>query len=133
MPRDLTAFRTEKNTEASSFCHLMGLADLYPSLSSLILCLRFMFQVGKQLEMKPASKKFVADYFENLKTLQGNRKLPTRIRFLVRDLIEMRANNWVPRREELKVTTTSNKASSLEAQFGLIPPKGMQGEKPWSF
>lgn len=92
-----------------------------------------MFQVGKQLEMKPASKKFVADYFENLKTLQGNRKLPTRIRFLVRDLIEMRANNWVPRREELKVTTTSNKASSLEAQFGLIPPKGMQGEKPWSF
>ncbi|GAQ88382.1 eukaryotic translation initiation factor eIF-4G [Klebsormidium nitens] len=80
--------------------------------------------VGKQLEMKPNSKKFVGEYFESLKTLQTNRKLQTRIRFLVRDLIERRANNWVPRREELKVTTTSNK--SLEAQFGLIPPKGMR-------
>lgn len=106
----------------------LGATGSFLTEASLLIAFSVSFQVGKQLEMKPNSKKFVGEYFEKLKTLQTNRKLQTRIRFLVRDLIERRANDWVPRREELKVTTTSNK--SLEAQFGLIAPKGMRGE--WS-
>lgn len=37
-------------------------------------------------------------YFCRMKVLADNSELPRRIRFMLRDVIELRANNWVPRK-----------------------------------
>lgn len=40
-------------------------------------------------------------YFNRLKELSTNPQLAPRLRFMVRDVLDLRANNWVPRREEV--------------------------------
>lgn len=43
-------------------------------------------------------------YFTSLEKLSKGGKLPSsRIRFLVRDLADLRRNKWVPRREKIQV------------------------------
>lgn len=37
-------------------------------------------------------------YFERMGTLAENQELPIRIRFMLRDVIELRQNNWIPRK-----------------------------------
>jgi translation initiation factor 4G len=37
-------------------------------------------------------------YFERMSTLAENQELPLRIRFMLRDVIELRRDKWVPRK-----------------------------------
>lgn len=59
--------------------------------------------IGKQLDAaaleKKESQKFMKAYFKQLKKLTKSEKLATRIRFLIRDLCDLRENDWKPRRE----------------------------------
>lgn len=41
-------------------------------------------------------------YFEKMEQRSNSQKYPPRIRFMLRDVIELRKNNWIPR----KVGTT---------------------------
>ncbi|KAJ8609476.1 hypothetical protein CTAYLR_005467 [Chrysophaeum taylorii] len=63
---------------------------------------KLMTTIGKQLDAaaleKKESQKFMKAYFKQLKKLSKSDKLETRIRFLVRDLCELRENDWKPRR-----------------------------------
>lgn len=37
-------------------------------------------------------------YFGRMRSLMNNKDLPARIRFLLQDTVELRENNWVPRK-----------------------------------
>ncbi|GFY80972.1 MIF4G domain-containing protein [Actinidia rufa] len=47
--------------------------------------------------------------------------LAPRLRFMVRNVIDLRANNWVPRREEIKAKTITEIHSEAEKNLGLRP------------
>lgn len=63
---------------------------------------KLMTTVGKQIDHaaleKKESHKFMKAYFKQLKKLTKSDKLANRIRFLVRDLCDLRDNDWKPRR-----------------------------------
>lgn len=37
-------------------------------------------------------------YFGRMRSLMNNKDLPARIRFLLQDTVELRDNNWIPRK-----------------------------------
>lgn len=57
--------------------------------------------VGKQLEESNKSTKVLEVYFSQLKECSTSSRLPSRMRFLILNTIDLRANKWVPRREEV--------------------------------
>ncbi|KAF9921923.1 hypothetical protein FBU30_008015 [Linnemannia zychae] len=58
---------------------------------------KLMTTVGLQLDT-PKAKNHMDIYFVRMTELTKNTKLPSRIRFMVQDVIDLRANNWVNRR-----------------------------------
>ncbi|KAG0502588.1 hypothetical protein HPP92_002660 [Vanilla planifolia] len=97
---DVKACPAEENVEA--ICH-------------------FFNTIGKQLDENPKSRRFNDAYFIRLKELTKNPQLAPRLRFMVRDVLDLRANNWVPRREEVKAKTISEIHSDAEKTLGLRP------------
>lgn len=64
---------------------------------------QFFSTIGKQLDENPKARRINDSYFNRLKELTTNLQLAPRLRFMVRDVLELRSNNWVPRREEVVV------------------------------
>ena len=62
---------------------------------------QFLSTVGKQLEESEKSKKAIDVYFIQLKDVCSTPRLPPRIKFMIQNVLDMRANTWVPRREEV--------------------------------
>ncbi|KAF9392094.1 hypothetical protein BGX21_011096 [Mortierella sp. AD011] len=58
---------------------------------------KLMTTVGLQLD-RPEAKNHMDVYFIRMGELTKNTKLPSRIRFMVQDVIDLRANKWVNRR-----------------------------------
>ncbi|KAH7852483.1 hypothetical protein Vadar_025339 [Vaccinium darrowii] len=56
--------------------------------------------IGKQLDERPNSQCENEIYFSRLKELSTNPQLAPQLRVMVRDVIDLRANSWTPRREE---------------------------------
>eukprot|EP00252_Welwitschia_mirabilis_P019159 TRINITY_DN436_c0_g1_i1.p1 TRINITY_DN436_c0_g1~~TRINITY_DN436_c0_g1_i1.p1 ORF type:complete len:802 (-),score=177.60 TRINITY_DN436_c0_g1_i1:209-2614(-) len=77
--------------------------------------------VGKQLEGNQRSQMLIDAYFARMKELSKSQQLPARMRFMVRDVLDLRANNWVPRREEVKAKTINEIHSEAEQKLGLRP------------
>lgn len=65
---------------------------------------QFFNTIGKQLDESQKSKRINDMYFSRLKDLSTNPQLAARLRFMVRNVIDLRTNNWVPRREEVTLT-----------------------------
>ncbi|GAV83199.1 MA3 domain-containing protein/MIF4G domain-containing protein [Cephalotus follicularis] len=82
---------------------------------------QFFNTIGKQLDQSPKSWHINDVYFARLKELTANPHLAPRLRFLVRDVIDLRANKWVPRREEVKAKTITEIHSEAEKNLGLRP------------
>ncbi|KAF8033738.1 hypothetical protein BT93_C0103 [Corymbia citriodora subsp. variegata] len=82
---------------------------------------QFFNTIGKQLDEGPKSRRINDLYFSRLKELASNTQLAPRLRFMVQDVIDMRANNWVPRREEVKAKTITEIHSEAEKNLGLRP------------
>ncbi|GMI97585.1 eukaryotic translation Initiation Factor isoform 4G1 [Hibiscus trionum] len=82
---------------------------------------QFFNTIGKQLDESPKSRRINDVYFSRLKDLVTNLQLASRLRFMVRDVIDLRANNWVPRREEVKAKTITEIHSEAEKNLGLRP------------
>ncbi|XP_050366775.1 eukaryotic translation initiation factor-like isoform X3 [Argentina anserina] len=82
---------------------------------------QFFNTVGKQLDESPKSRRINETYFNKMNELTKNSQLAPRLRFMVRDVLEMRANNWVPRREEVKAKTITEIHSEAEKNLGLRP------------
>lgn len=60
--------------------------------------------IGKKLDNKN-SVHYVDLYFQVLSQLSLDKRIGTRIRFMLKDVIELRQSNWTPRRKELKQKT----------------------------
>ncbi|XVE71661.1 hypothetical protein DITRI_Ditri10aG0169300 [Diplodiscus trichospermus] len=82
---------------------------------------QFFNTIGKQLDESPKSRRINDMYFSRLKELTTNPQLAPRLRFMVRDVLDLRANNWVPRREEVKAKTITEIHSEAEKNLGLRP------------
>ncbi|KAH0706974.1 hypothetical protein KY289_012050 [Solanum tuberosum] len=82
---------------------------------------QFFNTIGKQLDKKQKSRHINDMYFNRLKELSTNPQLVARLKFLVRDVLDLRANNWVPRREEVKAKTINEIHSEAEKTLGLRP------------
>lgn len=62
---------------------------------------QFFNTIGKQLDESQKSRRINDVYFVRLKELGTHPQLAPRLRFMIRDVLDLRANNWVPRREEV--------------------------------
>ncbi|KAJ8421583.1 hypothetical protein Cgig2_013878 [Carnegiea gigantea] len=82
---------------------------------------QFFNTIGKQLDESPKSRRINDAYFNRLKELSTNPQLAPRPRFMIRDVLDLRANNWVPRREEVKAKTITEIHSEAEKNLGLRP------------
>ncbi|KAJ6361211.1 hypothetical protein OIU78_001784 [Salix suchowensis] len=63
---------------------------------------QFFNTIGKQLDKNPEARQVNEVYFSRMKEVTTNPQLAPRFRFMVRDVLDLRANSWVPRREEGK-------------------------------
>ncbi|CAK9168877.1 unnamed protein product [Ilex paraguariensis] len=82
---------------------------------------QFFNTIGKQLDESQKSRRINDIYFNRLKELSTNPQLAPRLRFMVRDILDLRTNNWVPRREEVKAKTITEIHSEAEKNLGLRP------------
>ncbi|XP_027330944.1 eukaryotic translation initiation factor-like isoform X1 [Abrus precatorius] len=82
---------------------------------------QFFNTIGKQLDESPKSRRINDMYFSRLKELSTNPQLAPRLRFMVRDVLDLRNNNWIPRREEVKAKTITEIHSEAEKNLGLRP------------
>ncbi|CAI0427576.1 unnamed protein product [Linum tenue] len=82
---------------------------------------QFFNTIGKQLDESPKSRRINDVYMKRLKELSSNSQLAARLRFMVKDVLDLRSNNWVPRREEVKAKTITEIHSEAEKNLGLRP------------
>ncbi|XP_050384386.1 eukaryotic translation initiation factor [Argentina anserina] len=81
----------------------------------------FFTTIGKELDENPKSRLIMDSYINRLKILATIPQLAPRLRFMVRDVVDLRSNNWVPRREEVKAKTISEIHTEAEKNLGLRP------------
>eukprot|EP00118_Oscarella_pearsei_P028776 m.2894 g.2894 ORF g.2894 m.2894 type:complete len:1405 (+) comp8958_c0_seq1:204-4418(+) len=60
---------------------------------------RLMTTVGRILDVEKAKER-MDQYFGRIKKLIENKKIPSRVRFMLQDLADLRSNKWIPRRED---------------------------------
>jgi translation initiation factor 4G len=53
--------------------------------------------IGRRLDHERA-RLWMDKYFERIRIYQADTELPSRIRFMLQDVIELRANGWQPRK-----------------------------------
>ncbi|KAK9697431.1 hypothetical protein RND81_08G037100 [Saponaria officinalis] len=82
---------------------------------------QFFNTIGKQLDESPKSRRINDVYCQRLKELSTNPQLAPRLRFMVRDILDLRSNNWVPRREEVKAKKITEIHDEAEKLLGLRP------------
>ncbi|CAI9285605.1 unnamed protein product [Lactuca saligna] len=82
---------------------------------------QFFNTIGKQLDESLKSRRINDLYFNRLKELTTNQQLAPRMRFMVRDVIDLRSNNWIPRREEVKAKTITEIHTEAEKNMRLRP------------
>ncbi|KAJ0397053.1 hypothetical protein P43SY_010037 [Pythium insidiosum] len=80
-----------------------------PDEESLECLCKLLTTIGQTLESAPrdqAERDFIQQYYALIKQLSGDAKrLSTRVRFMLQDLLDLRKNNWVARRKETKAMT----------------------------
>ncbi|CAI9098787.1 OLC1v1035494C1 [Oldenlandia corymbosa var. corymbosa] len=99
---------------------------------------QFFNTIGKQLDENQKARRTNEVYFNRLKELSTNTQLAPRLRFMVRDVLDLRANNWIPRREEVKAKTIGEIHSEAVKILGLRPgaianirnPRGISSDVP---
>eukprot|EP00455_Lapot_gusevi_P026547 TRINITY_DN27_c0_g1_i1.p1 TRINITY_DN27_c0_g1~~TRINITY_DN27_c0_g1_i1.p1 ORF type:complete len:778 (-),score=307.35 TRINITY_DN27_c0_g1_i1:308-2641(-) len=89
-----------------------------------ILC-KLWTTVGKSIDIanNEQSQEFIRGQFAKFEMLSENKKLSSRIRFMVRDLIELQQNRWVPRRAQetaKKIEDVHREAREQEEQMARI-------------
>ncbi|KAJ4870669.1 Eukaryotic translation initiation factor isoform 4G-2 [Raphanus sativus] len=77
--------------------------------------------IGKQLDESPRSRGTNDMYFNRLKELTMHPMLAPRLKFMVRNVVDLRADKWVPRREEMKAKKITEIHSEAEKTLGLRP------------
>ena len=78
--------------------------------------------VGKELDASPKlPKQMMEMYFARLQLLAESEALDSRVRFLCRDVIELRRADWVPRVKKLEAMTLDEIHAEAAQALGLSP------------
>lgn len=95
-----------------------AMADMSEDLECLSQILK---TVGRRLDTAKA-RAWMDQYFERIKMFIASEQLPSRIRFMLLDVIELRENTWEPRRNATENKPQTMKEVRLKAiKDGLIP------------
>jgi translation initiation factor 4G len=90
--------------------------------------------IGGQLESsavnKPEKEKAMKKYLKDIKSLSTNQKISSRIRFMCKDLLEMRENGWNSRREEESAKTIAQIHQEANREQGKGKGGGGGGGSP---
>ncbi|XP_058837683.1 eukaryotic translation initiation factor 4 gamma 2 [Topomyia yanbarensis] len=81
---------------------------------------------GKNLDTE-LGKQLMDQYFDRMEQYSLSSKFPPRIRFLLRDLIELRKNNWTPRKVARVEGPAPIQELTNEDDLVLRPPYGSRG------
>lgn len=76
---------------------------------------------GKHLDAQSKEKKRLDGYFTTLDKWAKAPILQPRIRFLIRDVVELRRSQWVPRRETLEAKKLTDIRAEAHAELGIVP------------
>jgi len=71
--------------------------------------------IGQTID-KPATVGFMKVCFDKIQKLNNNNSLPARSRFMYKDLLDLRSNDWVPRRKEEKAKTLAEIRNDAERE-----------------
>lgn len=71
--------------------------------------------IGKTIDRAPAAG-YMQVCFDKIKKLSTEKSLPSRSRFMYKDLLELRDNHWQPRREEAKAKTLEEIRQDFERE-----------------
>jgi len=77
---------------------------------------QLMTTTGKILASNASARSHMDAYFKEFTLLSRNADIPTRIRFLLKDLLDLRAANWHQRREETKAKTLAEIHEDIEKE-----------------
>lgn len=72
--------------------------------------------IGKKLD-QGQSIPFVDSYFQVMHQLSQDKRIGTRLRFMLKDLIDLRQSRWTPRRKELKQKTLEEIRKDAEKEL----------------
>ncbi|XP_077998892.1 eukaryotic translation initiation factor 4 gamma 3-like isoform X2 [Glandiceps talaboti] len=94
---------------------------------------RLITTIGKDLDHEKAKPR-VDQYFTQMEKIVKGKKHSSRVRFMLQDVIELRQNKWVPRRDENNPKTIEqiHKEAKLEAQQQhlLLQQQPIQSKRP---
>ncbi|CAN8326664.1 unnamed protein product [Cochlearia groenlandica] len=82
---------------------------------------QFFITIGKELDESQRSRGINEMYFLRLKELATHPMLTPRLRFMIQNVVDLRANRWVPRREEIKAKKITEIHSEAEKNLGMRP------------
>ena len=71
--------------------------------------------IGSTIDKPPAAE-FMKVCFQKIERLSQDQNLPSRSKFMYKDLIDLRSNNWIPRRKEEKAKTIAEIREDVEAE-----------------
>lgn len=115
---------------------LLILADLLgggaghePSIESVEAVCELLTTAGGTLERNDKARPRLDAAFATLQALAANaRTYPSRVRFLIRDVVELRTQRWVPRREAFTAKKLEDVRAEAAAELGLdVAIPGMDG------
>jgi translation initiation factor 4G len=75
---------------------------------------------GASLEANSHSKPRLDAAFTQLAKLAASKSLPPRVRFVIRDLIDLRSQHWVARRETFTAKKLDDIRSEAQAELGIV-------------
>lgn len=104
---------------------LLGPADskFQPNEENVEALCQLLITVGKQFDESPTSRCKNDVYFRQLNDMSTSMQLAPLLRFMIRDLLDLRANNWVARPEEVKAKNIPEKYSESQ-NLGDTSPGG---------
>lgn len=78
-------------------------------------CCSMFTTIGKTIDTSQASN-FMSVCFSKMERFSNDKSLVSRVRFMYKDLIELRGNNWVPRRKQEKAKTLDEIRKDVERE-----------------
>mmetsp|Transcript_7134 Transcript_7134/g.11294 ORF Transcript_7134/g.11294 Transcript_7134/m.11294 type:complete len:1094 (-) Transcript_7134:624-3905(-) len=88
-------------------------------------CVSMFTTIGKTIDNRQASS-FMSVCFNKMERFSDEKSLVSRVRFMYKDLIELRSNNWVPRRKQEKAKTLDEIRKDVEREERIQAQQSQQ-------
>jgi len=92
---------------------------------------KFITTTGQLLE-SPQMKQpeLMKSYFEQLQNFSTNTEFPSRVRFMLKDIIDLRENGWTPRRKGVEAKTLAEARADVEDNSSATPARNTSKTQP---